>query len=163
MSRQAGKAPDLAGAGRRFGIVASRYNGDVVERLLEGAVDALREGGVQEKAIEVVHVPGAFEIPLALDLLARQGRFDGLIAIGAVIRGETRHFEVISDACAHGVAAVSLRRGVPVGFGVLTCDTRQQALARAGGEAGNKGREAAEAALEMVALAAARATDGGPR
>ena len=145
------------GEGRRFGVVASRYHEALVDRLLAGATDCLREHGVSPDAIEVARVPGAWEIPLALHWLAASGRFDGLVALGLVLRGETPHFEYVSAECSRGVAAVADRHALPVAFGVLTCDTLEQAVARAGGDSGdrgegNKGREAALAALEMVDL-----------
>lgn len=145
------------GEGRRFGVVASRYHEALVDRLLGGATDCLREHGVGADAIEVARVPGAWEIPLALHWMAAGGRFDGLVALGLVLRGETAHFEYVSAECSRGVAAVAERHGLPVGFGVLTCDTLAQAEARAGGDAGNrgagnKGWEAALAALEMADL-----------
>jgi 6,7-dimethyl-8-ribityllumazine synthase len=140
----------LDGTGRHFGLVASRFNAEVVDRLLEGARAALERHGVERDRIEVVRVPGAWEIPLALEALARSERFDGLVALGAVIRGETAHFEYVAGECSRGVMEVSLRHGLPVGFGVLACETLEQALARAGGAAGDKGEEAALAALEMI-------------
>jgi 6,7-dimethyl-8-ribityllumazine synthase len=140
----------LDGTGRHFGLVASRFNAEVVDRLVQGAFTALERHGVERDRIEVVRVPGAWEIPLALDALARSERFDGLVALGAVIRGETAHFEYVAGECARGVMEVSLRHALPVGFGVLACDTLEQALARAGGAAGDKGEEAALAALEMI-------------
>ena len=139
-------------AGFRFGLVAARFNGSVVERLVGGARETLLENGVAEGDIELIRVPGAWEIPAALDALADTGRFDALVALGAVIRGETPHFDYICNECAAGCARVTARTGLAVGFGVLTCDDGSQAAARAGGKAGNKGREAAEAALEMASL-----------
>ncbi|MDX1630644.1 MAG: 6,7-dimethyl-8-ribityllumazine synthase [Thermoanaerobaculia bacterium] len=150
----------LSGEGLRIGIVVSRFNSPVVERLLDGAREFLRRNGIGEEDVETFEVPGAWEIPLALDRLAAAGRFDGLVALGAVIRGETPHFEYVSSGCAEGILRVSLDHGIPVGFGVLTCDTGEQAMARAGGEKGNKGREAAEAALEMVNLLKDRLIEG---
>jgi 6,7-dimethyl-8-ribityllumazine synthase len=144
----------MDGTGRRFGIVASRFHGAIVERLLAGAVGALRAHGVTESDIAVERVPGAWEIPVALDALARQGGFAALIALGVLIRGGTLHFEVIANECSRGIAEVALRRELPVTFGVLTCETMEQAVARAGGDEGNKGEEAGLAALEMAALAA---------
>lgn len=137
-------------AGARFAVVASRFNQRVVDRLVEGAKGYLSEHGVEPEAIEVVRVPGAFEIPLALETLARRGEYRALIALGAVVRGETPHFDYVSHACTTGCEAVARAHGVPVGFGLLTCDTQEQAEARAGGRAGNKGIEAAEAAFEMA-------------
>jgi len=142
----------LDGTGRRFGIVAARFHGAVVDRLLAGAESALLAHGVTAADIEVVRVPGAWEIPAGIDPLARSGRFSALIDLGVLIRGGTLHFEVIANECSRGIAEVSLRRELPVAFGVLTCETMAQAVARAGGEEGNKGEEAALAALEMASL-----------
>jgi 6,7-dimethyl-8-ribityllumazine synthase len=146
----------LNGAGKRFGIVASRFNSRVVELLVAGAVDCLRRHGVDPGDILVVRVPGAWEIPQAAEELADppEGRpkLDGLIALGVVIRGETPHFDYICSQCSRGLGAVSKKHRIPVGFGVLTCDTSQQAEERAGGKAGNKGWEAALAAVEMADL-----------
>ncbi len=139
-------------AGFRLGLVAARFNGGIVERLIAGAREALLQHGVLEEHIELVRVPGAWEIPAALNALADTGRFDALVALGAVIRGETPHFDYICNACAAGCARVTARTGLAVGFGLLTCDDGEQAAARAGGKAGNKGQEAAEAALEMARL-----------
>jgi 6,7-dimethyl-8-ribityllumazine synthase len=144
----------LRGEGRRFGIAASRFNGTLVDQLLAGSVDCFVRHGVAAEAIEVVRVPGAWELPLALEWLAAGGRFHALVAQGVVLRGETPHFDYICGECSRGVARVTERHGVPVGFGVLTCDTVEQAAARAGGKAGNKGWEAALAALEMADLRA---------
>jgi 6,7-dimethyl-8-ribityllumazine synthase len=143
----------LHGAGRRFAIVASRFNSRVVDALVAGAVDCLRRHGVEAGAIRVVRVPGAWEIPAALEELAAVAdKPDALIALGAVIRGETPHFDYICAEASRGAAGVSKRHRIPVGFGVLTCDTSEQAVERAGGKAGNKGWEAALAALEMADL-----------
>jgi 6,7-dimethyl-8-ribityllumazine synthase len=131
-------------------VVVSRYNEGVTRRLLEGALKTLGEAGWTEERVEVVWVPGAFELPLAVDRALATGRYCLAVALGAVVRGETPHFEYVSSAAAEGLSRVALNRGVPVGFGVLTCDTLAQALARAGGDAGNKGSEAAAAALEML-------------
>ncbi len=144
----------LDGTGRRFGIVAARFHGAVVERLLDGAEAALVAHGVAPADIEVVRVPGAWEIPSGLDALAKSGGFSALIALGVLIRGGTMHFEVIAEQCSRGIAEVALRRELPVTFGVLTCETMAQAEARAGGAEGNKGEEAALAALEMAGLLA---------
>jgi 6,7-dimethyl-8-ribityllumazine synthase len=143
---------NFRGEGRRFGVVASRFNGALVSPLLAGAVDCLARHGVTSGEVEVVRVPGAWEIPLALEWLAASGRFDALVALGVVLRGETPHFDYICNECSRGSASVMERHGVPVAFGVLTCDTVEQATARAGGDAGNKGAEAALAALEMADL-----------
>ena len=144
----------VGGAGRRIGVVASRFNAGVVERLLEGACEALSRCGVERSDVEVVWVPGAWEIPLALDALAARGDLHALVAVGAVIRGETAHFEHVAGQCSRGIAEVALHRELPVTFGVLTCETMEQAEARAGGAEGNKGEEAALAALEMAILVA---------
>lgn len=132
----------------RIAIAASRFNGFIVEQLVEGARDALARRGVEPT---LVWVPGAFELPLAADRLAASGRFDAVIALGAVIRGGTPHFDYVAGACANGLARVALDRGVPVSFGVLTTDDVGQALERAGTGEGNKGFDAAVTALEMVA------------
>jgi len=148
----------LSGAGRRFAIVASRFNSRVVDPLVAGAVDCLRRHGAEAADIHVVRVPGAWEIPQAAEVLAASSgidginRIDALVAIGVVIRGETPHFDYICSACSRGLASVAERYKLPVGFGVLTCDTSEQAQERAGGKAGNKGWEAAQAALEMADL-----------
>lgn len=152
MSTLRPSARTLDGAGRRVGLVASRFNGEVVERLLAGALAALERHGVPASAITVVRVPGAWEIPQALDALARSGGFDALVALGAVIRGETAHFEYVAGECSRGTTDVALRRGVPIAFGVLTCENLAQALARSGGEVGDAGGDAALAALEMAAV-----------
>lgn len=131
-------------------MVVSRYNEGVTRRLLEGALKTLAEAGWRADRVDVVWVPGAFELPLAVDRLLATGRYRLAVALGAVVRGETPHFEYVSRAAVEGLSRVALHRGLPVGFGVLTCDTLAQALARAGGEAGNKGSEAAAAALEML-------------
>lgn len=144
----------MNGAGRRFGIVASRYNSAVGELLVAGAVDCLRRHGVEPADVHLVSVPGAWEIPQALEELAAAGGIDGLVAIGVVIRGETPHFDYICAQASRGIAAVAERHRVPVGFGLLTCDTSEQAQERAGGKAGNKGWEAALAVLEMADLCA---------
>lgn len=136
----------------RFSIVASRFNQRVVDRLLEGALEALAQHGIAETAIKVVRVPGAFEIPVVAQRLAASGRFDAVIALGAVVRGDTPHFEYVAGECARGIARVALDFNLPVIFGVLTVDDRDQAMARAGGREGNKGYDSALAALEMVAL-----------
>ena len=141
----------LSAAGRRFAIVASRFNSRVVELLVSGAVDCLRRHGADD--ITVVRVPGAWEIPQAAEeIAAGEPRYDAIVALGVVIRGETPHFDYICSSCSRGLATLSKRHRIPVGFGVLTCDTSQQAEERAGGKAGNKGWEAALAAVEMADL-----------
>ncbi len=142
---------DLQGQGVKVSIVVSRFNGFITDRLLEGALDALRRHGVEEKGITVVRVPGSFEIPLGV-LRAAGQKVDAVIALGALIRGGTPHFDYLSAEVTKGVAHVMLETGIPVSFGVLTTDTVEQAIERAGTKAGNKGAEAAQSALEMVSL-----------
>ncbi len=142
----------LHGAGKRFGIVVGRFNDFITRPLLAGAHDCLARHGVADDDVEVAWVPGAWEIPGALRRLERRGGFDALIALGAVIRGATPHFEYVSGGVANGVAAVAAASDLPVVFGVLTTDTVEQAVERAGTKAGNKGWEAAIAALEMANL-----------
>jgi 6,7-dimethyl-8-ribityllumazine synthase len=134
----------------RIGIVAARFNSAVVDRLLDGALATLHRHGIADERITVVRVPGAFEVPLASQCLS--AKVDAVIALAAVIRGETPHFDYVAGECARGVAEVALAAGVPVIFGVLTTDDGEQAMARAGGARGNKGHEAAVAAMEMVTL-----------
>ncbi len=136
--------------GARFGIVVGRFNSFVVESLVDGAVDALKRHGAKDEDIEIVRVPGAYEIPLATRRLAASKRFDAIITLGAVIRGGTPHFEFVAGECSKGVAQVMMEHDVPVAFGVLTVDTIEQAIERAGTKAGNKGVEAAMSAIEMV-------------
>ena len=136
----------------RIGVVVSRFHDDITGQLLHGALRTLRRAGVRDGAIEVVHVPGAFEIPLAAQALASSGRVGAIICLGCVIRGETPHFEYISSACAHGIIDAAARTGVPMSFGVLTTNTVDEATARAGDGPENKGEEAAHAALDMAAL-----------
>jgi 6,7-dimethyl-8-ribityllumazine synthase len=136
----------------RFCLVAARFNSFVVESLLQGAIDTLRRHGAAEDEITLVRVPGAFEMPLVLERLAGKGEYDAIIALGAVIRGGTPHFEYVAGECVKGMAQVSLKHGVPVAFGVLTVDSIEQAIERAGTKAGNKGAEAALSAIEMVNL-----------
>ena len=142
---------DLQGQGVKVSIVVSRFNGFITDRLLEGALDALRRHGVEEKGITVIRVPGAFELPLGVRRAAGQ-KVDAVIALGALIRGGTPHFDYLSAEVTKGVAQVMLETGIPVSFGVLTTDTVEQAIERAGTKAGNKGAEAAQSALEMVSL-----------
>jgi 6,7-dimethyl-8-ribityllumazine synthase len=143
---------NLTGSGHRIGLVVSRFNDLVTRRLLEGARDCLVRHGVEDDAIEVAWVPGAWEIPAALRRLAESGRFGAVVGLGAVIRGATPHFDYVCSGVASGVAAVGAETGVPAIFGVLTTDTLEQAMERAGAKAGNKGWEAALAALEMANL-----------
>jgi len=142
----------LRGDGRRFGIVVARFNDFITRPLLAGARDCLMRHGVADDDIEVAWVPGAWEIPGTLDLLARNGRFDALIALGCVIRGATPHFDYVAGHAATGTAAVGRDHQLPVIFGVLTTDTIEQAVERAGTKAGNKGWDAAAAAIEMADL-----------
>ena len=136
----------------RFAFVAARFNDFVVDPLLRGALDALKRHGATEKQIEIVRVPGAFDIPIVARKLALSRRYDALIALGAVVRGQTPHFDYVAGECASGLARIALETGVPVAFGVLTTDTMEQAVDRAGGKAGNKGADAALAAVEMANL-----------
>lgn len=142
----------MSGAGRRFGLVASRFNSRIGDLLVAGAVDCLRRHGVEAGGLHLVSVPGAWEIPQALEELAAAGSVDALVAIGVVIRGETPHFDYLCAQATRGIAAVGERHRLPVGYGLLTCDSSEQAAERAGGKAGNKGWEAALAALEMADL-----------
>ncbi|MES9945981.1 MAG: 6,7-dimethyl-8-ribityllumazine synthase [gamma proteobacterium symbiont of Ctena orbiculata] len=136
----------------RFCLVVARFNSFIVESLLDGAVDTLKRHGANEDDITLVRVPGAFEMPLALEKLAAKGEYDAIIALGAVIRGGTPHFEYVAGECVKGMAQVTLKHGVPIAFGVLTVDTIEQAIERAGTKAGNKGAEATLSAIEMVNL-----------
>jgi 6,7-dimethyl-8-ribityllumazine synthase len=136
----------------RFGLVAARFNDFIVESLLRGAVDALKRHGATEKQIEIVRVPGAFDIPIVARKLALSRRYEAIIALGAVVRGQTPHFDFVAGECASGLARIALESGVPIAFGVLTTDTMEQAVDRAGGKAGNKGADAALAAIEMANL-----------
>ena len=138
--------------GLRFGIVASRFNDFIVERLLEAAVETLVQAGADAGEIDVVRVPGAFEISLALKLLADRNRYHGLLALGCVIRGATPHFDYVAGEASRGVTDVSLAHRIPVGFGILTVDTIEQARERSGPESANKGAEAALAVIEMANL-----------
>ncbi|HSB71712.1 MAG TPA: 6,7-dimethyl-8-ribityllumazine synthase [Candidatus Methylomirabilis sp.] len=142
----------LAAKGFTFGIVVSRFNEFIGARLLDGALDALRRHGVDEDRIEVVRVPGSFEIPLAAKRLAASGRYDAVVCLGAVIRGATPHFDYIAAEVSKGVAAAALETGVPIAFGVLTTDSIEQAVERAGTKGGNKGFDAACSAIEMANL-----------
>lgn len=139
--------------GARFGIVVGRFNHFITDRLLEGAIDALVRHGVSREHIAVARTPGAFEIPFAVRRLAKSGKVDAVIALGAVIRGATPHFDYVAGEAAKGCGAAMQESGVPVLFGVLTTDTIEQAIERAGTKAGNKGSEAALSAIEMVSLA----------
>lgn len=142
----------LRAEGLRIGILVSRFNERVTKALLEGALEALRRMGASTAEITTVWVPGALELPLAAKALAESGRYDALIALGAVIRGETAHFEYVAGGAANGLASVAQSFTLPIGFGVLTTEDEAQAFSRAGGKGGNKGAEAAQAAVEMATL-----------
>lgn len=143
---------NLQGTGRKIGIVVARFNSFISEKLLEGALDTLVRSGVNDDDIEVARVPGAFEIPLATQKMAKSGRYDAVICIGVVIRGATPHFDFVAGEVAKGSAQVMLETGVPILFGVLTTESIEQAIERAGTKAGNKGSDVAAAALEMINL-----------
>jgi 6,7-dimethyl-8-ribityllumazine synthase len=138
--------------GLRIAIVAARFNHFVVDKLVAGAQETLTAAGISSQDLDIVRVPGAFEIPLAASKLAASRNYDAIIALGAVIRGGTPHFDYVCSECARGVTEVSLETGIPVSFGVLTCDDMEQATDRAGGKHGNKGADAALAAIEMATL-----------
>jgi len=143
---------NLSAKGLRLGIVVSRFNSFITERLLAGALDALSRAGADEKRIEIVRVPGSFEIPVAAKRLAQTGRYDALICLGCIIRGETQHFDYLSSEVTRGVQLAAIETGVPLAFGVLTTDTLEQAIERAGAKSGNKGAEVALSAVEMANL-----------
>lgn len=142
----------LNAKGKKFGIIVARFNSFISERLLEGALDTLLRSGANDKDIEIARVPGAYEIPLVAQKMAQSKKYDAVITVGAVIRGATPHFDYVSGEVAKGVAMASMESGVPVIFGVLTTDTVEQAIERAGTKAGNKGSECASAAIEMINL-----------
>lgn len=152
---------DLVAAGMKFAIVVARWNAVITERLLEGALDVLLRSGANRAEIEVVRVPGAWEIPAAARTLANAGGVDAIVTLGCLLRGETAHYEAIYNEVARGIGQSQQETGVPHSFGVLTCETLEQALNRAGVKAGNKGFEAAAAAIEMVSLKR-KLTKGGP-
>ena len=143
---------ELIVSGSTFGIAVARFNSFVVESLLDGAVDCLQRHGAKSTDIEVVRVPGAFELPLAVQRMAATKKYDAIIALGAVIRGGTPHFDYVAGECTKGLSMVMMQQNVPVSFGVLTVDTIEQAIERAGSKSGNKGYEGAVAAIEMVNL-----------
>jgi len=143
---------DLQAHDLRFTIVAARFNDFIVERLIGGAVDALTRHGVAASQLELVRVPGAFDLPVVVRRIAESGRSDAIIALGAVIRGETAHFDYVAGECASGLSRVAGDTGVPVAFGILTTDTVEQAADRAGGEAGNRGADAAQTAIRLATL-----------
>jgi 6,7-dimethyl-8-ribityllumazine synthase len=143
---------NLSAAGRSFGVVAARFNGFIVKQLLDGTLDAIERHGGDLGEVDVVWVPGSYEIPLAAKQLALSGRYDAIVCLGAVIRGATAHFDYVAGGAANGISAVALETGVPVIFGVLTTETIEQAIERAGTKLGNRGYEAATAAIEMANL-----------
>ena len=142
----------LSATGRRFGIVASRFNDFIVKALLDGALDAIKRHGGELSAVDVVWVPASYEIPLAAKRLATSGRYDAIVCLGAVIRGATAHFDYVAGGASSGISSVALEADLPVIFGVITTETIEQAIERAGTKAGNKGFEAAAAAIEMASL-----------
>lgn len=143
---------ELSAAGMRFGIIVSRFNSFITDRLLAAATDALERGGAENKDVDVVHVPGSFELPLAAKKLAATGKYDALIAIGCVLRGETSHYDYVCSETARGLQLAQMDTGLPIIFCILTCDTLEQAIDRAGLKGGNKGFEAGLAAMEMAQL-----------
>jgi len=143
---------NLVATGRRFGIVVSRWNAFITERLLEGALDTLKRHGADIETVDVARVPGTFEVPLVAQKMAASRKYDAVICLGCLIRGSTPHFDYIASECSKGIAHAMMETGVPVTFGVLTCDSIEQAIERAGTKAGNKGAEAAGAAIEMADL-----------
>ena len=140
----------LAVRGVRIALLVSRFNSFIVESLLSGAVDTLKRHGAEERELQIVRVPGAYEMPIAAKRLAASQRYDAIIALGAVIRGGTPHFEYVAGECTKGLSQVSLQHDIPIAFGVLTVDSIEQAIERAGSKAGNKGAEAALSAIEMI-------------
>ena len=143
---------EITGTGKKFGVIVGRFNDFISDRLLGGALDALARHGVKDQDIDIVKVPGSFEIPLMAKKLAEKNKYDAIICLGAVIRGSTPHFEYVSAEVSKGIAVVSLEFGIPVIFGVITTDTLEQAIERAGSKSGNKGWGAAVAAMEMASL-----------
>ena len=143
---------DLLARDLRFALVVARFNDLVVEPLIRGALDALKRHGAAGSRIDMVRVPGAFDLPLVVRKLALSTRYDALITLGAVVRGQTPHFDYVAGECASGIARIALESGIPIAFGVLTTDTMEQAMDRAGGKAGNKGADAALVAIEMANL-----------
>jgi len=140
----------LNAKGLKIAIIAARFNDFIVDRLISGAIDYLVRHGGSEEDLTLVRLPGAFEMPIAAQKMAKSGKYDGIVVLGAVIRGATPHFDYVCNECAKGVAQASMESGVPMGFGLLTCDSLDQAIERAGSKAGNKGVEAASALLETV-------------
>jgi 6,7-dimethyl-8-ribityllumazine synthase len=163
LGEYAGTEGPLDATGMRLAVVAGRFNAHVTERLVEGALETLEELGLSRDGVPVYWVPGAFEIPLVAKQLAGSGGFDAVLCLGAVIRGDTAHFDYVAGPCAAGIAQAGLDTGIPVVFGVLTTNDEQQALDRAGGREGNKGDEAARTAVEMVGLLRSLPTRNGRR
>ena len=143
---------NLQAEGKKFGIIVSRFNSFISEKLLEGAIDTLLRSGASDDDIEIVRVPGAYEIPLIALKMAKSGKYDSVICLGVIIRGATPHFDFVANEAAKGIAQVGMDTGLPIIFGVLTTETIEQAIERAGSKAGNKGSECASAAVEMVNL-----------
>ncbi|HBO83603.1 MAG: 6,7-dimethyl-8-ribityllumazine synthase [Deltaproteobacteria bacterium GWC2_42_11] len=143
---------NLSAKGLRFAIIVSRFNDFIGERLKEGAVDTLLRSGAEDKDIDIIKVPGSFEMPVAAKKLADKGRYDAVICVGAIIRGSTPHFDYVASEAAKGIARISLETGIPVSFGIITADNIEQAIERAGTKQGNKGRDAALSAIEMANL-----------
>jgi 6,7-dimethyl-8-ribityllumazine synthase len=152
MAKSAPSSTQNAPPDSRFAVVCARWNAEITDRLLEGALATLRRGGVTDERIIVARVPGAFELPVAAARLAKRHRLDAVVCLGAVIKGDTDHDRYINDSVARALQSLACETGVPMLFGLLTCDTAEQAADRAGGRCGNKGVEAAEAAIEMAAL-----------
>ena len=143
---------EVDGSGLRVGVIVARFNEEVTSRLLDGARQALERHGVRPDAVTIVHVPGSLELPQAAQRMARSGRWDALVALGCVIRGETAHFDLVAAETAHGIAQVAREHGIAIGFGVLTTEDTAQAMARSGGALGNRGSDAVEAALRMASV-----------
>ena len=143
---------DFNAGDAKFGIAVARFNSFIVESLCDGAVDALQRHGVKNENIEIIRVPGAFELPIIVKKMAESGDYQSVIALGAVIRGSTPHFDIVADASAKGLSSIALDKGLPINNGILTTDSIEQAIERAGTKAGNKGAEAAVTAIEMVSL-----------
>jgi 6,7-dimethyl-8-ribityllumazine synthase len=158
-----GERGGLNAAGLRFGIIVSDFNAFVTDRLLAGALDAFASAGAAKQQLEIIRVPGAFELPVAAKMLAATGRFDSLVCIGCVLRGETSHYDYVCSETARGIQLAQLDTGVPIGFCVLTCDTREQALARAGEKSSNKGYDTAIGAIEMARLSRKFSGNAGAR
>ena len=143
---------DLIGKGKKFAVVVSRFNDFITKKLLEGAIDAFKRHGVDEKDIDTIYTPGSFEIPYAAQKIAKKKKHDAILALGTIIRGETPHFEYIASSCSRGITNVGLESGIPVIFGIITADTNEQAIDRAGIKGGNKGYTSAVSAIEMANL-----------